>query len=291
LPTDTITVYVPNGAGAWGLCLGHNNYGDMGWAERYDINGADSSVTVLATAVWLTGSVNPASTTKNATSVVYEPANGQTDVPNNPIGTASLPYTSLTLSGSQPLTMFPMVPAPQTYKNFFVSFEIEAYTTSVDTFGVRMGKPGTRLASDTTYIGGMPNVRNAAKWNDGVWHDELTGNWGFQTHYCIFPYVLVDYSAVGIDKGVSKNGLTFLGNYPNPAVTSTNVKVNLSHATPVTIIVHDAAGKFISETDYGMQASGEHALPVDVSGLPTGNYFYVIQTDQARIGSQIQVVK
>ena len=190
---DTLAVYTT----ATGFALGHNSYGDKGWAERYDIQPGDS-VKIIGIASYIRGAVRTTSTTK-ATFKVYD---AQRLPYNNPNGGTFSDYTLL------PGTTLATV--QQNYKDinytkrtdseiklnevyftspiivkdsFFVSFELANYSTSfLDTLGLFSTRNGNR-SSDTLV------TQNCAKWSDNIWYDEYFQNFGFLSTYAIFPII------------------------------------------------------------------------------------------------------
>ena len=92
--------------------------------------------------------------------------------------------------------------------------------------------------------------------------------------------------------GVTRKDLTFFGNYPNPAVNSTNIKFSLAAATDVTIYITDMSGRTINTISQAGLAAGEHTVPVSTENMPAGNYIYLVRTGTGSgIASKLTVAK
>jgi len=68
-------------------------------------------------------------------------------------------------------------------------------------------------------------------------------------------------------------------NYPNPFNPSTTIKYNLQNSSNVELKIFDLAGKEIETLINGFQTAGEHETTWQPEGLPSGIYFYRLQSD------------
>ncbi len=71
---------------------------------------------------------------------------------------------------------------------------------------------------------------------------------------------------------------TALDNYPNPFNPSTTVACSLPQAQQVRLSVYDVLGREVRRLVDGDQAAGRHEVVFDASTLPSGTYFYRIET-------------
>jgi beta-glucanase (GH16 family) len=67
-------------------------------------------------------------------------------------------------------------------------------------------------------------------------------------------------------------------NYPNPFNPTTTIGYRLSATGHVVLTVYDVLGRAVATLKNGIEASGYHTVEFDGSQLPTGVYFYRIQT-------------
>jgi len=85
-----------------------------------------------------------------------------------------------------------------------------------------------------------------------------------------------------VDVTVSTNTITELAGlklFPNPVANELQVQLNSTESFEATIRITDANGKVLSSAVRNIQ-SGSQQLPLDVSNMPTGNYFLQITTDK-----------
>lgn len=109
----------------------------------------------------------------------------------------------------------------------------------------------------------------------------------------IYPLVKLTCPTCGVGvKSFSQNNLSFFGNYPNPAVNSTRIKVGLKTNADVTVQILDAAGRTVQTIEKKGLSIGEHMIDVNTSAMPAGTYAYLVSTSAGDgIASQMTVVK
>src|SRR5690606_6748128 len=73
-------------------------------------------------------------------------------------------------------------------------------------------------------------------------------------------------------------GVTLAPNYPNPFNPATTIAFSVPRATPVRLTVHDALGRHVATLVDAVRPAGRYELRVDLSGLPSGVYFYRLST-------------
>ncbi len=305
---DTPLVIYSAGISDSGYLTGTDIYGDQGFAERYDINGSDSSVIVIGVVALFNGTVSPSSAktiTFNAWNVgaplVVSATFEYSGFPGTGIDSLVVPITQLgigTATDTIKTFLFPNFTPDTVQSSFFVGYTINYNfaTLNGDTLGLACSTNGTRTSAvydTTTYtdsvvnstgtadsaiyvLDTVVNVQNTTQWSDYSWHDNYTDNDSLFNVLAIYPIVYIN-SATGI-KGVTRKDLTFFGNYPNPAVNSTNIKFSLLHNASVTIQIMDMKGGVIGTINNTNLSIGEHIIPVNTSGMPSGDYLYFIHT-------------
>ena len=106
----------------------------------------------------------------------------------------------------------------------------------------------------------------------------------------MFPIVKVG-TPVSV-KGITRNNLTFFGNYPNPATDMTNIKFSLVNSTSVTVTIMDMAGHTVNIINKANLAAGENTITVNTSSLPSGDYLYIVHTASGDgIASKMTIAK
>lgn len=307
LLTDTPTLYYAINRDS-GFVAGTDAFGDKGFAERYTVNGADSSVIVMGVIAEFSGRVNPAST-KNvifnawnvaAKSLSDEDVSGHlynSGLPNTSVASVTMPITHIGIATSDTaidtfkIFRFPTPTAKMA--NFFVGYTIAYNPLALagDTIGVLTTKIGVRHLTTETIAAGdtVINNVNATMYSDGTWHDNYYENFGIKNHYFMFALVKI---ASGLSvNGVTKNGFTFFGNYPNPATTETNIKFAVAQNTTVTISVTNMAGQVVKTIEQNCNA-GTQTIALNTSDLAAGQYIYLVRTAQGEgMASQMTIIK
>ena len=67
-------------------------------------------------------------------------------------------------------------------------------------------------------------------------------------------------------------------NYPNPFNPVTNIKYSLAEAGNVKLVVYNVLGQQVKELVNGYKEAGRYEINFDASKLPSGAYFYKIET-------------
>lgn len=295
--SDTLALYTYPGGG---YVTGPNVYNDLGFAERYDINGHDSSITIIGAMTHFGGKVNPASANSVnlkvwglSSRVTVTSSLAYRDFPSAGLDTVTVPFTQLGIGPSSDTVKSFFFPHPtDTIQGaFFIGYDVN-YTFSAlngDTIGLYSTTNGQRNGNlyditmntglgedvDTTYDT-VINVQNATLWSDYTWHDNYTQNDSMFVNLAVFPIVVVGHPT-GIS-GVTHKDLTFFGNYPNPASDVTRIRFALARQADVTITLMDMQGHILHTNSLSKQVSGEHIVELPVATLPQGNYVYSIVT-------------
>ena len=79
--------------------------------------------------------------------------------------------------------------------------------------------------------------------------------------------------------------------YPNPVKDLINVKIDLSAATPLYVIITDLKGNIIRHVDHSYHQSGEIKFSVDINDLSAGTYVVVVISNQQNFGRTFEVIR
>jgi N-acetylneuraminic acid mutarotase len=102
-----------------------------------------------------------------------------------------------------------------------------------------------------------------------------------------FP--LVGTSAVKTSNGAKTLSL---GNYPNPALSSTKIIYSLTDRSPVTLAVFDVMGREVARLVSGeMQDAGSYEADLNVTKLPSGSYTYKLTAGEQTMSRTLTVAK
>ncbi|NBC18857.1 MAG: DUF1501 domain-containing protein [Bacteroidetes bacterium] len=80
-------------------------------------------------------------------------------------------------------------------------------------------------------------------------------------------------------------------NYPNPFNPRTTITYTLSAAAPVTLRIYDAQGRLVQTLVQGTRPAGPHAVRFDAGHLPSGTYFYRLETPEGQKTRQMALVR
>ena len=312
LTTDSLWFYYASAATVAntdsGYFLGTSIFGGDEFMERYDFTGADSMVKVIGIVSIFHGTVNASSThtvSFRMRNVAAPTVSSATLTYSGFPGTladslAGVPYTSLGIgpvgTGDTFKVFFFADSGTAAYRttSFFIGWgtnyswaAMNADTISTLTSSYNHNLQWTIASGDTTIndqcVADFPGF--------GGWLDERF-DLGAQGDYFLFAAIDASYSSTLGVNGITNKGFTFYGNYPTPAVNSTNVRFSLAKGSDVTIRITDMSGRIINTINENNLTSGEHTISVSTSNLPAGNYLFAINSSTGGgIASKFTVVK
>jgi hypothetical protein len=82
-----------------------------------------------------------------------------------------------------------------------------------------------------------------------------------------------------------------LQNYPNPFNPSTKIVYRIERREFVSLRVYDVLGREVATLDNQTMEAGTHALQWDAAGLPSGVYFYRLETSTSSITKKMLLLK
>ncbi len=80
-------------------------------------------------------------------------------------------------------------------------------------------------------------------------------------------------------------------NYPNPFNPSTSITFAVPHAAHVTLKIYNVIGAEVAELVEGTLEAGSHTVTFDAQHLPSGIYYYVLASEEARLVRKLLFVK
>jgi hypothetical protein len=80
-------------------------------------------------------------------------------------------------------------------------------------------------------------------------------------------------------------------NYPNPFNPTTSIKYSVSSIQNVKLVVYDIIGKEIATLVNEKQVPGVYEVMFDASGLPSGIYFYKLETESYKETKRMVLIK
>ncbi len=144
--------------------------------------------------------------------------------------------------------------------SYLVGFNIP-YATRVATFGagftIRYGNFAKRITAEKILI-------------DGTWADAIAA-----------PELITGFGSAYISASTSDNHFSLYQNYPNPFNPRTQIGFYLPKACHITLSIYNNLGQEVSTVlDRDMYA-GEHRVEFNGQNLPSGVYWYKLETDHA----------
>jgi hypothetical protein len=131
---------------------------------------------------------------------------------------------------------------------------------------------------------------------DGAGNSSVTHNYGFVDENVTigntyqYRLVAVDIwgarQVLGEVEAVVTSGVATItdyhlyANYPNPFNPGTSISYDLPEASNVSLRVFDVLGRDVAELVHGYQTSGHYSIHFDAGVLPSGVYFYCLETPQ-----------
>lgn len=107
----------------------------------------------------------------------------------------------------------------------------------------------------------------------------------------IVPVLMSNYPTSRNEALIQSAGLTLYANYPNPAVTYTNIGFDMAKAGTASIKVTDIQGRVVKYVSEIKASQGRNDYILDVTDLECGTYSYLLTTSQGFAASKIQVVR
>jgi uncharacterized protein (DUF1501 family) len=92
------------------------------------------------------------------------------------------------------------------------------------------------------------------------------------------PLPLATQVISGVQEGFINNRFSLEACHPNPASDFTVIPFKINNTNLVDITLKDSQGRALKTLLHEERTEGEHSLRVDVSGLPSGIYFYQLKT-------------
>ena len=99
----------------------------------------------------------------------------------------------------------------------------------------------------------------------------------------ILPEVLIGPWRAVAEEGALPSTPELTENYPNPFNPSSEISYALTESGHVRLAVYDVLGRQVSVLVDGTMNAGTHAVAFDGSGLPSGTYFYRLETAQGSL--------
>lgn len=259
---------------ASGYIGGNNSNGDKEILQKFGVSGSGGVYTILALCGKKTNTNNSLMIAKvySVDPITHAPDSFMAET--DPIMFADID----TVFSHLFFATFPFPGVIYTADSFFASIELP--TGAGDTLAVYMTPQNCYSGYQQAFV--MKSNGNFSPLNGGV------GTYGLNSDFWIWPVFIPDSSAG--NSAISLRDLSLFRAFPNPC--SNSITVNFSNNNPSDVWVDfvDELGRIVKTIELGFQLSGIHSVSIDVSNLPTANYYYSVSTSNERLFSQISVI-
>ncbi len=131
----------------------------------------------------------------------------------------------------------------------------------------------------------LSNSGNTANFNNPAYIEALS--------YDILKYLHTSYNSIGITPIGSQIPASYslMQNYPNPFNPVTNISFNIPVSAMTKLTVYNTAGKEISQLVNGELKAGVYRVSYDAGSLPSGAYFYKLESGRFKETKKMILVK
>ncbi len=203
---------------------------------------------------------------------------------NTTLATVNLNYADIDT------TDFNILPFPATAQvatDFAISIDFSSFAANGDTIAFPADQTTDGLSTTLFQIKqGVVGTAGQAFW---AWGNAVLQSF-VERDVAVFP--IVDDAAAAITEQSFFDGLKLGQSYPNPTVDNAKVEIELQNASKnVTLKVIDMKGRTLLTNEMGTQSAGKHSFDLNVSGLASGNYLYMLTADGHNLVKQMSIVK
>ena len=119
------------------------------------------------------------------------------------------------------------------------------------------------------------------QWQDGTWHN-VSDAWTPQGQPALGwqPWIeaVNEAATATVPAAEVPVAVALDQNYPNPFNPSTQIRYTLDAAAPVRLAVYDVQGRLVRMLVDGVRPAGAHSVAFEAGTLPSGTYFYRLET-------------
>ncbi|MBS1914203.1 MAG: choice-of-anchor D domain-containing protein [Bacteroidetes bacterium] len=139
--------------------------------------------------------------------------------------------------------------------------------------------------TQTVTLGGTARTRKSGDPDPSIAHGGAVG-----TGFDIASNGLEEFSVSGVSGVRDASGLTLLQSVPNPGRDEVEIGYILPQRGTVQLVLFDADGRMVQQIDAGVRENGERRIRVNVQGLASGVYHYVLTVDGSTLTRPLTVV-
>ena len=137
---------------------------------------------------------------------------------------------------------------------------------------------GNNNSNENNYYSYADYNLKQGKYNYRLKQIDLNGNYEY--------FNLTEIVEIGIP-----NNFFLSQNYPNPFNPVTTIKFNLPSDGNIKLYLYDLKGSFVKNLIEGFKNSGYYEINFNSEGLPSGTYYYKLETADGSITKKMMIVK
>lgn len=99
------------------------------------------------------------------------------------------------------------------------------------------------------------------------------------------------YTQISTEKTGLPTETSLEQNYPNPFNPETTFKFSLKTKSQITLNIYDLTGRNVKTVFQGFQTAGAHSVHINMNDLPSGIYFYQLQTSAQVLTRKMTLLK
>lgn len=245
-------------------------------AQKYNVTGSVNILQILMASAIGEG-------TGSITGKIYN-ENLTTKGPGTQVGGSATAALG-TLTGYDAITF--ASPIAITNANFFASVESPAMGgAGLDTLAILSTVAGCSSTDSLSWIYHTVSPASASTILSSGWVS-VKKDFSANLDLLIFPVVDITTNTGSI----SKNDLTLLAAFPNPAANEITINFGLNRAGDAEIEIFDITGKRVNGIKMENLQAGNHTTKVDLSDLNAGVYMYSVKSANAKMFSKFTVTK
>jgi endo-1,4-beta-xylanase len=154
---------------------------------------------------------------------------------------------------------------------------------------------GRDVQIDYIQVNGVTRQSESQSYNTGVWQNNQCGGSYSEWLHCNGAIGYGNISKEAADEEQSVEALpteyALRQNYPNPFNPATNIKYSLPQAGFVKLTVYDLIGREVQTLVNMEQPAGTHTAVFDAENIPSGVYFYTLQTNGLSFSKKMILMK
>ncbi|MCE1189697.1 MAG: DUF5689 domain-containing protein [Ignavibacteria bacterium] len=157
-------------------------------------------------------------------------------------------------------------------------------TDGTDTLQVRVYATVTDLANQTAPTGNFDVIGALGQYKSGA---PYSGGYQLQPRN---KNDIISGSAVSGDKVVNRS-YRLEQNYPNPFNPTTTITYTLLNSGKMSLKLYNVTGNLVQVVSEGVQSAGVHSVQLNCKTLPSGIYFYTLETGAGRETKKLTLLK